>query len=153
VTGTPGLIVRDAAEGDLAFMVGLLADGSLEEGKEDAANLAPYRAAFDQIAQAPGALLVAESDGRVIGVCQLLVFRHLQAQGGLCAEVESVHVHSDHRGRGIGHQLMQTAMQRAHDLGCYRLQLTSNSVRKDAHRFYESLGFLPSHQGFKVKLP
>ena len=38
----------------------------------------------------------------MVGVCQLVVFRHLQARGGLCAEVESVHVHPVWRGQGIG---------------------------------------------------
>ena len=37
-------------------------------------------------------------------------------------------------------------------LGCYRVQLTSNTVRDDAHRFYESFGFSPTHIGFKLSL-
>ena len=37
-------------------------------------------------------------------------------------------------------------------LGCYRIQLTSNTARPDAHRFYERLGFVPSHVGFKMRL-
>lgn len=32
------------------------------------------------------------------------------------------------------------------------VQLTSNAARKDAHRFYERLGFAQSHLGFKLKL-
>ena len=39
-----------------------------------------------------GTVLVAELESESVGVCQLIVFRHLQARGGLCAEVESVHV-------------------------------------------------------------
>ena len=92
------------------------------------------------------------SYGEVVGVCQLIVFRHLQARGGLCAEVESVHVHPDHRGAGIGAALLHEAMERARALGCYRVQLTSNTARPDAHRFYERLGFVPSHVGFKLLL-
>jgi GNAT superfamily N-acetyltransferase len=90
--------------------------------------------------------------GELVGVCQLIVFRHLQNRGGLCAEVESVHVHPDHRGHGIGGVLMRAAVQRARELGCYRIQLTSNKARPEAHRFYERLGFEPSHRGFKLKL-
>jgi GNAT superfamily N-acetyltransferase len=85
-------------------------------------------------------------------VCQLIVFRHLQACGGLCAEIESVHVHPAHRSHGIGTTLVRAVIQQAWVLGCYRVQLTSNEVRRDAHRFYERLGFTPSHRGFKLTL-
>jgi GNAT superfamily N-acetyltransferase len=87
-----------------------------------------------------------------VGVCQLIVFRHLQSRGGLCAELESVHVHPEHRGGGIGAALVGAAVARARELGCYRVQLTSNVARPDAHRFYERLGFVPSHLGFKMLL-
>jgi len=80
------------------------------------------------------------------------VFRHLQAKGGRCAEIESVHVHPDHRGSGVGTALLRDAVARARALGCYRVQLTSNARREDAHRLYERLGFSPTHVGFKMPL-
>jgi GNAT superfamily N-acetyltransferase len=147
-----GLAVRPATEADLERMVELLAHGSLVEGKEDATDLGPYRAAWGEIARGPGDLLVAELAGQVVGVCQLIVFRHFQDHGGLCGQIESVHVHPDRRGSGIGRVLMAAAIERAAALGCYRVQLTSNVTRLDAHRFYESLGFAASHVGFKRTL-
>ena len=119
---------------------------------EDPDDLAPYRAALRDIARSGGAVLVAELAGEVVGVCQLIVFRHLQAHGGLCAEVESMHVHPHHRSGGVGAALIGEAVARARALGCYRLQLTSNTARADAHRFYERLGFVPSHVGLKMLL-
>jgi len=115
-------------------------------------DLGPYRAALRDTETRGGAVLVAELDGEVVGLCQLIVFRHLQAHGGLCAEVESMHVHPDHRGGGVGAALLAEAVARATSLGCYRIQLTSNTARPDAHRFYERLGFVPSHVGFKMRL-
>jgi GNAT superfamily N-acetyltransferase len=145
-------VVRDAVEEDIPRIVELFTYGSLVEGKEDPAELALYRTALAEIDRGPGAVLVAEVEGQLLGVCQLIVFRHLQNRGGLCAEVESVHVHPDHRSHGIGTILMRAAVQRAQELGCYRVQLTSNNARPEAHRFYERLGFEPSHRGFKLKL-
>ena len=49
----------------------------------------------------------------MVGVCQLIVFRHIQSHGALCAEIESVHVHPDQRGHGVGHILMEAAIERA----------------------------------------
>jgi GNAT superfamily N-acetyltransferase len=88
----------------------------------------------------------------VVEVCLLIGFRHLGGRGGLCAEIETVHVHPDHRGQGIGTALRRDALARALGRGCYRVQLTSNAARRDAHRCYDRLGFCPSHLGFKLPL-
>jgi GNAT superfamily N-acetyltransferase len=144
--------VRVAAALDIPRIVELFEHGSLVQGKEDPGDPALYDAALTEIARGPGDVLVAEVDGEVVGVSQLIVFRHLQSKGGLCAEVESVHVHPDWRGQGIGRVLMGAAIARARALGCYRVQLTSNNARPDAHRFYTALGFEASHQGFKLTL-
>jgi GNAT superfamily N-acetyltransferase len=150
---TPGTVsVRPAQPDDLARAVELFELGGLVAGKEDRTDLSSYEAAFTEIGDSQGGLLVADRDGEVVGVCQLIVFRHLQSRGGLCAEVESVHVHPDHRGNGIGTTLMEAAIERARELGCYRVQLTSNVARTEAHRFYEALGFTSSHRGFKLVL-
>jgi GNAT superfamily N-acetyltransferase len=144
--------VRVAGASDVPRIVELFEHGSLVQGKEDPADLAPYTSALAEITRGAGDVLVAEIDGEVVGVCQLIVFRHLQSKGGLCAEVESVHVHPDRRGQGIGRFLMGAAIDRARSLGCYRVQLTSNNVRPEAHRFYAALGFEASHRGFKLTL-
>jgi GNAT superfamily N-acetyltransferase len=150
-----GLIIRQVRESDLGRVVELMLLGPVpggSAGTEDPADLGPYRAALRDIEGGGGAVLVAELDGEVVRVCQLIVFRHLQAHGGLCAEVESMHVHPDHRGGGVGAALLAEAVARAAALGCHRIQLTSNTARPDAHRFYERLGFVPSHVGFKMRL-
>ena len=152
---TPGgPVVRAATRSDLHRLAELMNLGGVPgrapcEAPDD---LEPYRRALRDIEDGSGGVLVAELDGEVVGVCQLVVFRHLQARGGLCAEIESTHVHPAHRSHGIGTTLVRAAIQQAQALGCYPVQLTSNDVRHDAHRFYERLGFTPSHRGFKLAL-
>jgi GNAT superfamily N-acetyltransferase len=63
-----------------------------------------------------------------------------------------VHVRNDMRSQGIGAALMGAAEGLAVERGCYRVQLTSNTKREDAHRFYRRLGYSQSHQGFKKLL-
>jgi GNAT superfamily N-acetyltransferase len=150
-----GLAIRPADEADLARIAELLTLGAVPGGPpstETPDDVGPYRAAWHDLGAHGGAVLVADLAGVVVGVCQLIVFRHLQARGALCAEIESVHVHPEHRGRGVGGALLGDAIARARGLGCYRVQLTSNTARPDAHRFYERLGFVPSHVGFKMLL-
>jgi GNAT superfamily N-acetyltransferase len=142
--------IRMANEEDVPQLIGLLAQGALDGRQEDLADQEVYRAALAEIRATPGNdLLVAELDGRAVGMCQLLLFRHLQRRGGRCAEIESMHVDSSLRSKGIGAQLLAGAVEFARQAGCYRVQLTSNLRRPDAHRFYQREGFDPSHVGFK----
>jgi GNAT superfamily N-acetyltransferase len=142
--------IRSARPDDLARMVELLQLGSLVGGDDEDDVDDGYATALVEIQATPGCdVLVAAMDGVVVGVCQLIVFRHLQHRGGRCAEVESVHVHPDHRGTGVGALLLEAAVERARAAGCYRVQLTSNVARVDAHRFYRRQGFEPTHLGFK----
>ena len=147
---------RNARSADVPRLVELLRHGALDEHKEDHAELSGYRSALAEIQATDGSdVLVAEVDGEIVAMCQLIVFRHFQRRGGRCAEVESMHVHPDFRGNGIGAQLLDAAVDVARRSGCYRIQLTSNVQRTDAHRFYERHGFAPSHLGFKrlLELP
>ena len=66
--------------------------------------------------------------------------------------IESVRVRSDLRGHGIGRAMMLWSLDRARERGCRMAQLTTDKRRKDAHRFYASLGFEASHEGFKLAL-
>jgi GNAT superfamily N-acetyltransferase len=144
--------VRVARREDVSRLIELLQLGALVATKEDADCLGDYEAALEEINGGPGGVLVAELDGVVVGMVQVIVFRHLQERGRLCAELESMHVHPDHRSTGIGAVLLAAAEAHARAAGCYRVQLTSNAARPDAHRFYERNGFDPSHIGFKRRL-
>jgi GNAT superfamily N-acetyltransferase len=145
--------LRRATRDDVPALLALLADDDKATHLErhgPSGGLEPYLEAFDAIASEPaGGLWVAEEDGVVVGTFQLMVLRHLANRGARIAQIESVHVRSDLRRRGIGEAMMRFAVDEARRLGCHRVQLTSNRSRADAHRFYERLGFTPSHVGFK----
>jgi GNAT superfamily N-acetyltransferase len=97
----------------------------------------------------------AERDVRVpeiIGTFQLIYIPSLSFQGGKRCTVESVRVDDKFRGQGIGREMMLWAIERAKERGCISMYLTSHNERKDAHRFYENLGFKHSHVGMKRML-
>ncbi|WP_235890571.1 GNAT family N-acetyltransferase [Martelella alba] len=119
----------------------------------DAAALPDYRAAFHHIAGSPyETLYVAELDGKVAGTFQIALTRSLTGRGGKSLIIEAVQTRSDLRGHGIGGKMVAYAIDEAKRLDCRLVQLMSNAKRLDAHRFYERLGFSPSHLGFKMKL-
>lgn len=147
------IVIRSMQRGDVVPAIQLLIGGALGVTVEDPSREAEYWEAVQDIGASGGTVLVADDDGEVVGICQVFTFRHFQHVGGRAAEVESVHVRADRRSQGIGEQLMGAAEEFARQHGCYRVQLTSNNQRLDAHRFYVRLGYDQSHQGFKKLLP
>ena len=141
--------VRPIAYGDVAAAIELLRGGSLMSEFEDASRGDDYWSAVEETRRQRGDVVVAEVDGEVVGVCQVIIFQHFQHAGGWCCEIESVHVRGDMRSRGIGAQLLTAAEELAKERGCYRVQLTSRNVREDAHRFYLANGYGQTSQGFK----
>ncbi len=143
---------RDATREDVPAVVALLADDALGAAREGT-DMAPYLAAFDAMqAEGGNLLIVGEEAGRIVATCQLTFISGLSLRASRRAQVESVRVAADLRGRGIGAMMMAEAEARARAAGCALLQLTTNRARGDAHRFYERLGFTPSHLGFKKPL-
>ncbi|MCH7715626.1 MAG: GNAT family N-acetyltransferase [Gemmatimonadetes bacterium] len=146
--------VRHATEADLPRIVELLAQLSLDESREELGPPLPEtcRRAFQQIQADPNQrLLVAEAGGRVVGTASLLIVPNLSHRGRPYAIVENVVVDATERGAGYGELLLRYAMEEARRAGCYKLSLTSNKRRTDAHRFYGRLGFQATHEGFRVE--
>jgi ribosomal protein S18 acetylase RimI-like enzyme len=147
--------VREATAADLPAIVRMLADDPLGAQRERYAEPLPpdYGDAFAALrAQAGNAVLVGELDGVVVGCLQLALIPGLSRVGMMRAQIEGVRVAREARGRGIGELLVQEALARARAAGCGIAQLTSDASRRDAHRFYERLGFVASHVGMKLKL-
>jgi GNAT superfamily N-acetyltransferase len=92
--------------------------------------------------------LVLEAEGRVAGTLTVYVLPNLSHGGDPMAVIENVVVDEAARGRGYGHVLMAAAEQIATAAGCFKIVLTSNRRRLDAHRFYQALDYNPTHQGF-----
>ncbi|KLK91454.1 acetyltransferase [Microvirga vignae] len=112
-----------------------------------------YEAAFAAIAKSPENMLFVAVDGdEVVGTFQLTFIPNLTGRGALRVKVESVKVKAARRSGGIGARMMAHVESVARARGAAMLELTSNKTRKDAHRFYERLGFSRSHEGFKKRL-
>lgn len=112
-----------------------------------------YFEAFRRIDADPNCeLMVAESNGLVIGTFHVTYLTYLPAAGREDCQIENVHVDQAWRNQGVGRKMMEWAISRAKERNCRRVQLTTNKRRKDAHRFYQRLGFELSHEGAKRAL-
>jgi GNAT superfamily N-acetyltransferase len=147
--------IRSATRDDVPAIVRMLADDLLgATGPRTAPSLpAEYWDAFAAIeADRHQLLIVAEVSVEVAGVLQLTLIPGLTRLGSWRALVEGVRVDRSRRGAGIGEAMLTWAIDEARRRGCRLIQLTTDKQRPDAHRFYERLGFVASHEGMKREL-
>ncbi|GAA3042505.1 GNAT family N-acetyltransferase [Streptomyces glomeratus] len=147
------LEVRRVVADDIPAVVAMLADDPLGAQRESPDDLTPYLAALDRVNSDPNQhLVVAVRDGSVVGTLQLTIIPGLSRKGATRSVIEAVRIHADERGSGLGTRLIEWAIEESRRQGCQLVQLTSDTSRTDAHRFYKRLGFDASHVGFKLQL-
>ncbi|ASN22625.1 GNAT family N-acetyltransferase [Arthrobacter sp. YN] len=145
--------LRRATKADLPRILALLADDQLGATRENIDDSAPYEQAFDAIDADPAHLLVVgELAGEVVATFQLSYLPGLSRKGSWRAQIEAVRVSDVLRGQGVGALMIEWALEQARERGCSLVQLTTDKSRTAAHRFYERLGFVASHEGMKLTL-
>jgi GNAT superfamily N-acetyltransferase len=152
-----GLVeLRPARMSDVPAIVALIAAdqlGATRDGVRDEADLTAYERAFAAIDADPAHILViAESSAGIVGTMQLSFLPGLARRGALRAQIEAVRVAESARGSGLGAAMIGWAIEESRRRGCALVQLTSDKSRVDAHRFYQRLGFVASHEGMKLRL-
>ena len=145
------LLIRPAVAGDLEKVLALYAEPEFDAG--DVLPLETAKRLWQRFADYPDyTLYVAERAADVVGSFALLVMHNLGHLGAPSAIVEDVVVASAFQRHGIGKAMMQFALDRCREKGCYKLMLSSNAKREDAHAFYESLGFVRHGFSFRIDL-
>ncbi len=144
------LTFRFAEPEDIPAILALLSDDDLGSGRE-VADMAVYARAFDEIRAQDGNDLIVgvDAEGAVQATYQLTIMAGFSLAGARRAQVENVRVARQLRGKGYGRLMFQDAEIRARAAGAALIQLDMNKTRTDSHRFYEAIGFTPSHIGFK----
>ena len=146
------LTIADAQRDDIPTLIALYTAAGLDtRGPHDEAVA---RGAWDRMERAvPGVrVFIAQRAGIAVGTYTLFVLPLLAHAGAPEAIIEDVAVHPEAQGQGIGRALMEHAMQLAREAGCYKLALSSNQRREQAHAFYERLGFARHGVSFAVEL-
>lgn len=143
-------IVRPATEPDMPRILELYQELTGERHDLTRHETGPL---FAEIAAMAGhELLVAEEDGVVVGSMVLLIVPNFSHGALPWAIVENLVVDVSYRRRGIGRTLMEYALARAREAGCYKLQFLSSVKRREAPWFYKALGFKTSAHGFRMYL-
>ena len=153
---------RAATEADLPAIVGMLADDEIGKLREDSSLplSSAYTDAFAALDADENQLLAVavavneKEDGveTVIGTLQLSFIPGMARMGAWRGQIEAVRIATSHRNSGLGREMFEWAIERCREKNCMLVQLTTDKGRPDAHRFYDSLGFEASHEGYKLKL-
>ncbi len=143
--------IRPAEKGDLEEILKLYQ--GLTEDPEDKISLREAEQKFEKLNTYPDYhLYLAEYKNEVVGTFALLIMDNLAHRGEPSAIVEDVVIRKDLQGRGIGKAMMNFAMEKSRESGCYKMVLSSHLRRENAHKFYESLGFKKHGYSFVVEL-
>ncbi|MEM0940857.1 MAG: GNAT family N-acetyltransferase [Bacteroidota bacterium] len=150
------MTIRKAKKEDVIDVVRMLADDKLGNQREDFNEPLPdkYYFAFENIQNDPNQdlmILENETEG-IVGTLQLSFIQYLTYQGGIRSQIEAVRIRKDQRGKGIGKQLFEWAIERSKERGAHLIQLTTDKKRPKALNFYKKLGFKASHEGMKLHL-
>jgi GNAT superfamily N-acetyltransferase len=142
--------VRRAGRDDLGQVLALyrLLDGPYAAAGRAITEHEAWRTLTDDPRQH---LLVAEAGGRVVGTATVIVVANIGHGGKPWAAVENVVVAEELRGRGVGARLMAAVDDIGRRKGCYKLVLSSNAARIEAHEFYRRLGWRQTHAGFSLE--
>ncbi|WP_018952517.1 GNAT family N-acetyltransferase [Thioalkalivibrio sulfidiphilus] len=139
-TKSDPVLIRDAVADDIPAMVELLAQlFSIEQDFVPDAEKQGRGLAL--LLGQPGAhVLVAEREGRVVGMISVQTLVST-AEGGPVGLVEDLVVGEGHRGEGIGGRLLQGMEACAREMGLSRLQLLADMDNTSALDFYTRRGW------------
>lgn len=83
----------------------------------------------------------AIDDGKVVSSCYCVIIPNLTNFNRPICFVENVVTDKKYRKQGLAGKVIKMAVETAKKSGCYKVILQSGIARKEAHQFYENLGF------------
>lgn len=94
-------------------------------------------------------IVVAKDNNKVIGSASGICCKCLAVGGSPFLVIEDVIINNDFRGKGVGKKVMKALDEFAKEKNCSYAILVSSDYRKEAHAFYENIGFIDGVRGFR----
>ena len=133
------IVIREATPDDIPQLLHIYSSAGVGEVQFSVEEATVH---YGRLKQYPSFhLYIAFIDQNAAGTYELLIMDNMAKRGRRSGIVEDVAVDPRFQGRGVGRAMMEHALEQCRNANCYKLMLSSNLKREDAHRFYESLGF------------
>lgn len=141
--------IRELIEDDLSGLAGLYKQFWGQES-----SLEKMRRTFQRLKRNQNYIfLMAEHQNRLVGSVMGVICEELYGDCKPFMVVEDVIVDKQQRRGNIGSSLMHELEKIAVERCCSYIIFVTESERKEAHKFYESLGYRSdAHKGFKKRL-
>jgi glucosamine-phosphate N-acetyltransferase len=94
-------------------------------------------------------MIIAETEGKIIGTLTLHIQKKLIRDGGIAALIEDFAVKNNYRGSNIGSKMLEYAITKASELGCYKIILSCHPER---FSFYERNKFIKESTTMRYNL-
>lgn len=114
-----------------------------EELLGEKTNMENMKESFSRIDSNPDYMLVGakDSEEKLLGSVLGIICHDIVGECKPFMVIDNVIVKSGCRGLGVGKKLMTFIEDYARERGCYYTIFVSSSYRKEAHKFYESIGY------------
>ena len=137
--------IRSASYKDIDQLLNLLSELGYSSDKDTIAeSLTRYKSSDGY------EVLVAEHGGKVLGCISFHVMKLFHTAGN-AGRITSLVISSESRGKGLGRALVNAADRYFKSMDCVKAEVTSTDHRKDAHKFYQSEGFVIDERRFIKK--
>jgi len=145
-------LVRKAKQEDLQAVLSLYQQIFPDE---DYSNPENYSETWNEIISDKKIVcFIAYFESIPVSTCLVTIIPNLTRNQRPYAIIENVVTHQDYRKKGFGKIVMEKAVDYAKQVNCYKVMFLSSSSRKEAHLFYEKIGFDgSSKKGFQLRIP
>ena len=134
------MIIRIATNEDLPEVLNLYSHPEIDDGH--VLELKEAKSIFEKMKSYPDYnIYVAEIDNQIVGTFALAIMDNLAHMGAKSGLIEDVVVSQSFERQGIGKKMMEFAIELCKEKSCYKVCLSSNLKRQNAHKFYDSIGF------------
>ena len=96
-------------------------------------------------------ILVAEIGGVVVGFVNFTT-RKTILHRGLSGLIDEIIVAKSYRGKGLGKQLLSSAIEKSRQLGCCEVEVSTEKTNIRAREFYRQCGFTERGLLFEIDL-
>jgi len=96
-------------------------------------------------------ILVAEIEGVVVGFVNFTT-RKTILHRGLSGLIDEIIIAKSYRGKGLGKQLLLSAIEKSRQLGCCEVEVSTEKTNIKAREFYRQCGFTERGVLFEIDL-
>jgi len=146
------IIIREAKESDLLTIGKLTLEFIEAMGDTEGINIKLIAEnCRSLLSEANSYILVAEIGGVVVGFVNFTT-RKTILHRSLSGLIDELIIAKSYRGKGIGRQLLSSAIEKSRQLGCCEVEVSTEKINIKAKEFYGQCGFMERGVLFEIDL-